>query len=145
MKITCLPRAARSTPTTFVEINVRGERSLRELELLGRRVGRREPMLELVAGLRERARKATLRIPRHPAKDLGRRAERAELRRRARGIAPALGDARRERIADRGGGEDRADQMRAAALVLLLAPLAVLVAADRDVLRAVVGGEVRAS
>ena len=59
----------------------------------------------------------------------------AELRRRARG----------EDVAGRGRDEQRPDQVRAAALVLLRALLAVLVRPDRDVLGAVVGGELAAA
>ena len=64
---------------------------------------------------------------------------------RARGRAQALRRARGERAPDRGRREQRADHVRAAALVLPRARLAVLVAADRDVLGAVVLGEVGAA
>src|SRR5881628_1353477 len=129
----------------MLELQAGGQRGLGDLELLGRRLRRREAVLELMAGRRERMRHTTLRVARHPAEDLGRRAERADLRSRTRGIPPALGRARRERVADRGGREQRADQVRAAALVLLRARLAVLVRADRDVLGAVVAGELGAT
>jgi hypothetical protein len=50
-----------------------------------------------------------------------------------------------KRIADRERGEKRAEQVRAAALVLLLTRRAVLVGADRDVLGTVVGGQLAAA
>src|SRR3954469_6674802 len=129
----------------MLELQAGGQRGFGDLELLGRRLRGRDPVLELLAGLREGMRDAALRVARHPAEDLRRRAERADLRSRARGVAPALGRARRERVADRGCREQRADQVGAAALVLLRARLAVLVRADRDVLGAVVAGELRAT
>ncbi len=52
------------------------------------------------------------------------------------------GRPRGQHVADGESREQRAEQVRAAALVLLLAGLAVLVAADRDVLCAVVRGEI---
>jgi hypothetical protein len=47
-----------------------------------------------------------------------------------------------QHVADGERREERAEQVRAAALVLLLAGLPVLVAADRDVLCTVVRGEI---
>ena len=48
-------------------------------------------------------------------------------------------------VAGRGGDDQRPDQVRAAALVLLRALLAVLVGADRDVLGSVIRGELAAA
>ena len=59
--------------------------------------------------------------------------------------AEARGRPGGEDVARRRGGEQRADQVRAAAFVLLRALLAVLVRPDRDVLGAVVGGELAAA
>ena len=84
-------------------------------------------------------------VPRHPGEDLDRRADRAEGARDARGPAQLRGRPRGEDVAGRRGDEQRADQVRAAALVLLRALLAVLVRPDRDVLGAVVGGELAAA
>ena len=67
------------------------ERGLGHLELLRRRLGGREPVLELVAGLRERLGERCAGVARHPAEELGRRRDRAELRRRARAAAQPLG------------------------------------------------------
>ena len=85
------------------------------------------------------------RVPRHPAEDLGRRGERTECSRRLRRRPRALGRALGEQVAGCGRQEHRPDEVRAAALVLLRARLAVLVAADRHVLGAVVRGELAAA
>src|SRR5437762_8246514 len=71
------------------ELEARGECCLRDLELLRRRLGRREAVLQLVARLRERAREGVARIARHPAEDLGRGGDRPELRDGARLIPQA--------------------------------------------------------
>src|SRR3954470_21243588 len=81
----------------------------------------------------------------HPAEELRRDAERGDLSPEPRGPAQVLGRLGGERAADRGADEERADHVRAATLVLLLAAFAVLVAADRDVLGTVVGGDVGAA
>ena len=73
-------------------------------------------------------------------------ATRAELRRRARvRCARAAGAKSGEDVADGGRRDERADEMAAAALVLLRRAVAVLVRADRDVLGAVIRGELRAA
>jgi len=52
---------------------------LGHLELLGCRLGRGKPVLELVARLGQRARKRMLRVARHPGEDLGGHRHGAEL------------------------------------------------------------------
>jgi hypothetical protein len=47
------PLGARSLHRLPLELEAGGERGLGDLELLGRRLGGREPVLELVAGARE--------------------------------------------------------------------------------------------
>ena len=85
-------------------------------------------------------------LPRHPAEDLDRRADRADRAGEAGRAAHARrAPARRGCSPAAGCGEQRADEVRAAALVLLRARLVVLVAPDRDVLGAVIGGELAAA
>src|SRR5205085_786872 len=106
---------------------------------------RREAVLELVAGLRQGERDGVTRVAGHPAERLGCDADGEELCRQAQARLDVLGRTRDEEIRKRRREDDRADEMAAAALVLLRAVLAVLVRADRDVLGAVVGGEVGAA
>src|SRR5258706_7336985 len=51
----------------MLEREAGGERGFGDFQLLGGRLGRREPVLELVTGLRQRLRHEGLRVPRHPA------------------------------------------------------------------------------
>src|SRR6266566_37280 len=81
----------------------------------------------------------------HPAEQLRRDADRAELGRRAGWAAQALGRASGQRASDSRADQQRADDVRAAALVLLRASLSVLIATDRNVLGAVVGSHLRAA
>src|SRR3954468_4824039 len=129
----------------MLEREARGERGLRDLQLLRRRLGGREPMLQLVTGLRQPLREQVVGMTRHPAEELRRRGERAELRGGACRLLQPLGREAGERVADRGRREQRADEMSAAALVLLRRTVAVLVPADRDVLRAVIVRELAAA
>src|SRR5215218_501492 len=127
------------------ELEAGGEGGLCDFELLGRRLRGGQTMLNLVAGLRQRLRQRMIRVADHPREDLRRRGERAERGEATRG-KPELG--RRpgsEDVADRERPEQRPDQVRPAALMLFLAGLTVLVRPDRDVLSAVVGGELRAA
>src|SRR5947199_377504 len=62
----------------MLELEARVQRRLGDLQLLLRRLRRREPVLQLVAGLRERLRDEMIGIPRHPAEDRRRRDERAD-------------------------------------------------------------------
>src|SRR5262249_42102908 len=100
-----------------------------------------ESRLQLVPRPRKQLRERMLRMADHPAEDLGRGRERGEGGPDRRRAAPAVGSARGERRTGCRCEQERADQMRAAALVLLLGGLATLVGADRDVLGAVVGRE----
>ena len=109
------------------------------------RVGGREPVLQLVTGPRERPRERVVGVPDHPGEDLGRGARARRRRADAGGPAQRARAPGCEGVADRRGEQQRADQVRAAALVLLPARLAVLVRPDRDVLGAVVGGELGAA
>jgi hypothetical protein len=78
-----------------------------------------------------------------PALPADRRRDRAERTGCARRRPNLGGCARRQRSTHGRGHEQRPDEMRAAPIVLLPRPLAVLfVGADGDVLRAVVGGEI---
>src|SRR5688572_28400401 len=98
-------------------------------------------MLELVPGLRERPRDRMLLVRNHPGEELHRGGERADARGDA-GERPQRG--RRggsERAAGRRRDEQGAEDMRAVALMLPRARLAVLVAPDRDMLGSVVLGE----
>ena len=78
-------RAIRSWMATLflLELEARGERGLGDFDLLRRRLCGRDAMLELVAGLGERAREPVLRVAHHPAEDLGGSGQRAALRARA--------------------------------------------------------------
>ena len=80
---TIIGRRPRSLNRCGFELEARGERGLGDLELLGRRLGRREPVLELVAGPRERPRERLLRVALHPAEELGRGRDDADGRPRA--------------------------------------------------------------
>src|SRR6266852_873353 len=124
----------------MLELQAGGECGLGDLDLLGRRLGRGQSVLQLVAGLREGLREGVLRVPHHPAEDLGGGGKRGEGAGEACGGAKMTGSARGEAGSDRGGGDQRADEVRAAALVLLRRKLAVLVGADRNVLGTVVRG-----
>src|SRR3954468_14988556 len=84
-------------------------------------------------------------MSRHPAEELGRRGDRTDLGSRLRGAPMPLGSEAGEDVPDRGRRDERPDEMSAAALVLARRTLPVLVAADRDVLRAVVRGELAAT
>src|SRR6266436_6589045 len=84
----------------MLELEAGGERGFGDFQLLGGRLGRREPVLELVAGLRQRLRNERLRVPRHPAEDLRRRGDRTELRCSARARAGVLRRQAGEQIAD---------------------------------------------
>ena len=84
-------------------------------------------------------------MPGHPGEHLDRDADGADRARGPRRPAQVRRRARGEQVAGGRGHEQRADQVRAAALVLLRALLAVLVRPDRDVLGAVVGGELAAA
>src|SRR5580765_1339754 len=81
----------------------------------------------------------------HPAEELGGSGDRADGRSGAGRRAIPRRRSGREDVADGGRREHRAGEMRAAALVLAGARLAVLVAADRDVLGAVVRGKLAAA
>ena len=140
------PLPTSGSRTAMLELEAGGQGRLGDLELLGGRLRGRDPVLELVAGLRERLRERVVGVAHHPAEDLRRGGDRAERREPARGELRSCAGARAARalpivsVASSGP-----TQVRAAALVLLLARLAVLVAADRDVLGAVVGGELAAA
>ena len=84
-------------------------------------------------------------MPRHPAEDLGRRRDRSELRERARTVARVLRREARKDVAERRRRDERTEQMTAAPFVFLRRARAVLVRADRDVLRAVIRRELRAA
>ena len=81
----------------------------------------------------------------HPAEDLDRGAHRTDGAERSRSRAGRRGSPCRERA--RGGArqQQRADEMAAAAVVLLRCRLARLVGADRDVLGSVIRGELAAA
>src|SRR5579884_3286680 len=123
----------------MLELEARGERRLGHLELLGARLRGREAVLELVPGLRQRLRQRMRRVAGHPAEELRRGRERAELRGDLGVPAQPLGRQAGQGVAEGGGGDERSHQVAAAALVLARGALAVLVAADRDVLRPVIG------
>ena len=125
----------------MLELEARLERRLGHLELLGARLRRRVAVLELVSRLRQCPRERMLRVPRHPAEELGCRTDRTDLRNCLRMLSVPLRREPGEDVADRRRNEERAHEMPAAALVLLGRALPVLVATDRDVLRAVVRGE----
>ena len=125
----------------MLELEARLERRLGHLELLGARLRGREAVLELVPRLRQRLRERVLRVPRHPAEELGGRGDRAELGSRLRLAPLALRREPGQDVADGGRDDQRPDEVPAAALVLARGALPVLVAADRDVLRAVVRRE----
>src|SRR5579884_1045165 len=115
---------------------------LGDLELLRAGLVGADTVLQLVPGAGECAGERMRGVARYPREDLRRRRD------GPRG-GGGLGDrtvARRRALGGEAAGEGRhqhrPDEVRAAALVLLRPRLAVLVAADRDVLGAVVGGDV---
>src|SRR5712691_556922 len=128
----------------MLELEARRERGLGDLQLLGRRLGRGQSVLQLVPGLRERLRQDVAGIACHPAEDLGRCGDRADLGRAARMPAEPQRREVRKQVSDRRRRHEWAHEVAAAALVLLLSLVAVLVAADRDVLGTVVAGELGA-
>ena len=128
----------------MLELEARGEGGFGHLQLLRRRFRGREAVLELVPRTCERPGNGVLGIADHPREDLGRGGEGAERREPTSGEPELHRCARGEGVTDRERPEERSDQVRAAPLVLLLVRLAVLVGTDRDVLRAVVGGELGA-
>src|SRR3954468_11197740 len=129
----------------MLELQAGRQRRLGDFELLRARLGGGEPVLQLVAGPRQGARERLVRVARHPAEQLRGRGDGTELGRRAGGAAQVRGRLRGERCPDRRAREQRAEQVGATALVLAGALLAVLVTADRDVLGAVIGGELAAA
>src|SRR5256885_10780987 len=126
---------------SMLELEARRQRGLGHLELVGGRLRRREAMLGLVSGLRECPGKRVRRVPLHPAEELGRGGDSTELGRSLRLAPQPLGCERGESVPDRGRGDEWTDQVAATTLVLARRALSVLVAADRDVLRAVIRGE----
>src|SRR5262249_50823837 len=128
-----------------LEIEACVERSLGDLELLGARLGGREPVLQLVTRKRECTREAAIRGALHPAEDLGRCGDRTEGARGGPRGPHVPGRLAGEEVREGGGRGQGADEMPAAALVLLRSRRVVLVGADRDVLGAVVGGELAAA
>ncbi len=82
-----------------------------------------------------------LGVPGHPAERLDRRRERPDGGGRSRDGPHRGGSTLGGDVADGGGEQQRADQVRAAALVLLRAVGSVLVRADRHVLGPVVRGD----
>src|SRR5262245_17603261 len=129
----------------ILEREARCERRLRNLELVGRRLGCREAVLELVPRLGERLRERMVGVAHHPREDLRRDRDRCHRGEAPRGEPELTRRPRGEEVADRERSEERADEVRAAAFVLLVARLAVLGGADRDVLGAVVGRELGAA
>src|SRR5712691_727092 len=123
------------------ELEAGGEGCLGDLELLRRRLGRGEAVLQLVSRLRQCLRERVARIARHPAEDLRRGSDRADLRGGTRLVAHALGRKPCEHVADRRRRDERSDEVPAAALVLFLRAVTVLVPADRDVLGTVIASE----
>ena len=95
----------------------------------------------------QQAREAGVRMALRPAEDLDRHGDAAD-RHRALGERAAQAGAPDPDVARHGAGEQRGDQVRAAALVLLVSLGRVgaeLVAPDRLVLHAVIGGELAAA
>src|SRR6266545_1083934 len=138
-------RCSTAIQLLLFELEAGGQSCLGDLDLLWRRLGSGQAVLQLVPRLGERAGEALLRVADHPAEDLRRGGERDELRAEPDGRPDVGRSARCQRVAERGRGEERCEEMRAAALVLLLAPLTMLVTADRDVLRTVIGRNVGAA
>src|SRR3954464_13925984 len=101
------------------ELQAGGERSVGDLQLLGGRLFGGEAVLELVARLGEGAREAVVRMPHHPAEELGRDTQGPDLRGEPRRPAKVLGRAGGEGPADRRADQQWPDDVRAAALVLL--------------------------
>src|SRR5882757_6880280 len=93
------------------ELEAGGECCLRDLELLRRRLGRREAVLQLVSRLRKRLRERVARVARHPTEDLGRSGDRAELRCGARLVAHTHGREPGEHVADGRCGDEWADEV----------------------------------
>ena len=129
----------------MLELQARAQRGVRDLELPLVRLGGCEPVLELVAGPSESAGERVARGGASSSRT-ARWTPRPRRARRRRGRLQArLRHAPRDDVRHGSRHEQRPEQVRAAALVLLRARLAVLVAADRDVLGAVVGGQLAAA
>src|SRR5579872_353813 len=128
-----------------LELEAGPKRGLGDLDLRGRRLRGGEAVLQLVAGARKRPRQALLGVARHPAEELGGRGDGAERAERAGRGTERKRRLLRERVRGGRSDDERADEVRTAALVLPRARLVVLVRPDRDVLGAVVGGQVAAA
>src|SRR3954462_11651443 len=113
------------------ELQTGGQRGFGAPQLLGRRLFRGEPVLELVPRPSESAREAVVRVADHPAEELRRNTQSADLRGKSR-RAPVGRDTSRGPPGGRGRGSGggaparRADQqgphdVGATTLVLLLA------------------------
>src|ERR1022692_1937741 len=111
-------RCLRAVVRAIVELEreARGERGFRHLQLLRRRFGGREPVLERVPRPGKRLRDGMARVPRHPAEDLRGRGERAELRRRAGRFACTFRREAGENVPRRRRQHERPDEVSAAAL-----------------------------
>jgi hypothetical protein len=118
-------------------LEARAERRLGDLELLVGGLARRQRRWSSVPGVASARRQRAVRVPAHPAEDLDRAPTAPTCRpgeRRPVALRARARRRRRQRVVER----QRADEVRAAAIVLLRRSLARLVRPDRDVLGAVV-------
>src|SRR5262249_25315284 len=117
---------------------------VRDLELIRWRLRGREVPLELEARTGESASERMVRVARTPGEDLEGAADRPCRARNSRKTSRPGRRLRSDDIGGEGCRDHRRDQLRPAARVLLRCGRAtVLVRTDRDVLGAVIGGELR--
>jgi hypothetical protein len=118
-------------------------RGRRLSELLRGGLGGHEAVLKLVAWKGKCPGNWVLLVLHHPGEELDGGGKGTEARSHAGGRAHGGGRPGDERVPDRRRHEQRSEQVRAAALVLLRPLLTVLVRPDGDVLGTVVLGEIR--
>src|SRR5215210_2948972 len=154
-------RPASPAPTTMTSVSISGgsvlhaqdlrERGAPDLELALVRLARADHALDLEAGAADRPRGARLAVALAPGEDLDGRGGRRERDGAARQRPRALDDLAQQQRAGDVGGQHRRDQVRAAAVVLLVGVGRVggvvgrLVGGDRLVLDAVVLGQLAAA
>src|SRR5215218_4278692 len=149
-------RPVSPAPTTMTSVSIRGgllhaqdlrQRGAADLELALVRLARADHALDLEAGAADRARRAGVAVALAPGEDLDGRGGRGERHGAARERPGTLDRAPQQQRAGDVGGEHRRDEVRAAAVVLLVGVGCVgglvgrLVGGDRLVLDAVVLGE----
>jgi hypothetical protein len=95
----------------MLQLQTRRQGRLGDLELLGRRLRGREPVLQLVPGLRECLGERVAGMLGHPGEDLDGDADRRDGARRPRRDSQMGGRARCDQVAGRRRSQQRSDQV----------------------------------